>query len=51
MDFRDWPKMLTGFNVGINDVQDVGWTVMHRHIHLIPRRRGDAADPREGPNE
>jgi diadenosine tetraphosphate (Ap4A) HIT family hydrolase len=25
-----------------------GQTVMHAHIHLIPRREGDVADPRGG---
>lgn len=39
---------VTGFNVGINDGVDAGQTVMHCHIHLIPRRRGDVADPRGG---
>jgi diadenosine tetraphosphate (Ap4A) HIT family hydrolase len=41
------PKV-TGFNVGINDGIDAGQTVMHCHIHLIPRRKGDVADPRGG---
>jgi ATP adenylyltransferase len=39
---------VTGFNVGINDGIDAGQTVMHCHIHLIPRRKGDVADPRGG---
>jgi diadenosine tetraphosphate (Ap4A) HIT family hydrolase len=39
---------VTGFNVGINDGADAGQTVMHCHIHLIPRRKGDVADPRGG---
>ena len=39
---------VTGFNVGINDGADAGQTVMHCHIHLIPRRKGDIADPRGG---
>jgi ATP adenylyltransferase len=37
-----------GFNVGINDGAVAGQTVFHCHIHLIPRRRGDVADPRGG---
>jgi diadenosine tetraphosphate (Ap4A) HIT family hydrolase/5-methylcytosine-specific restriction endonuclease McrA len=41
------PKV-TGFNVGVNDGRDAGQTVMHCHIHLIPRRKGDVADPRGG---
>ena len=39
---------VTGFNVGINDGHDAGQTIMHCHIHLIPRRKGDIADPRGG---
>ena len=41
-------KLITGFNIGINDGQDAGQTVMHCHIHLIPRRKGDMKDPRGG---
>lgn len=41
-------RTVTGFNVGINDGKDAGQTVMHCHIHLIPRRKGDVADPRGG---
>jgi diadenosine tetraphosphate (Ap4A) HIT family hydrolase len=37
-----------GFNVGINDGQAAGQTVMHAHIHVIPRRMGDDPDPRGG---
>jgi diadenosine tetraphosphate (Ap4A) HIT family hydrolase len=36
------------FNVGINDGQAAGQTVMHAHVHVIPRRKGDVADPRGG---
>jgi len=39
---------VTGFNVGINDGKDSGQTVMHCHIHLIPRRKGDMENPRGG---
>ena len=37
-----------GFNVGINVGQAGGQTVMHVHIHLIPRYAGDVQDPRGG---
>jgi diadenosine tetraphosphate (Ap4A) HIT family hydrolase len=36
------------FNVGLNDGPAAGQTVPHCHIHLIPRYRGDVADPRGG---
>jgi diadenosine tetraphosphate (Ap4A) HIT family hydrolase len=39
---------VTGFNVGMNCGESAGQTVMHAHIHLIPRRVGDAASPRGG---
>lgn len=37
-----------GYNVGINDGAAAGQTVMHLHIHLIPRYVGDLPDPRGG---
>jgi diadenosine tetraphosphate (Ap4A) HIT family hydrolase len=37
-----------GFNVGINDGEVAGQTVLHLHIHLIPRYLGDMPDPRGG---
>ena len=37
-----------GFNVGVNDGEAAGQTVMHAHIHVIPRWNGDVADPRGG---
>ena len=39
---------ITGFNIGINDSEDAGQTIPHCHIHLIPRRKGDVANPRGG---
>ena len=39
---------VTGFNVGINAGAEAGQTIFHVHVHLIPRRRGDVADPRGG---
>ena len=33
------------FNVGINCGEAAGQTVMYPHVHLIPRRDGDTADP------
>lgn len=37
-----------GYNVGINVGEAAGQTVMHVHLHLIPRFKGDAPDPRGG---
>lgn len=37
-----------GYNIGINDGPAAGQTVPHLHIHLIPRYKGDQADPRGG---
>jgi diadenosine tetraphosphate (Ap4A) HIT family hydrolase len=33
------------YNVGINMGEAAGQTVMYPHVHLIPRRVGDSADP------
>ena len=37
-----------GYNVGVNDGPAAGQTVLHLHVHLIPRFVGDVADPRGG---
>jgi len=37
-----------GFNVGNNVGVEAGQTIMHSHTHLIPRRKGDVAEPRGG---
>ena len=41
-------KEITGFNVGVNAGKDAGQSIMHCHIHLIPRRKGDIENPRGG---
>ena len=45
---READPTIAGFNVGSNAGQVAGQTVLHAHLHLIPRRNGDAADPRGG---
>ena len=39
---------IEGFNIGANAGEAAGQTVMHCHIHLIPRRKGDMNDPKGG---
>ncbi len=41
-------KEISAFNVGVNVGKDAGQSIMHCHIHLIPRRKGDVKDPRGG---
>jgi diadenosine tetraphosphate (Ap4A) HIT family hydrolase len=36
------------YNVGYNDGAPAGQTIMHFHVHVIPRYQGDAPDPRGG---
>lgn len=38
----------TGYNVGVNIGFDGGQTIMHLHVHLIPRYQGDVENPRGG---
>jgi len=39
---------IQGFNLGINNGKTAGQTIMHCHIHLIPRRNGDINNPHGG---
>ena len=41
-------KTITGFNIGMNCGEDAGQTILHCHVHLIPRRKGDDESPRGG---
>ena len=43
MDYR-----LEAFNIGINNGEVAGQSVMWPHVHLIPRRKGDTPNPRGG---
>jgi diadenosine tetraphosphate (Ap4A) HIT family hydrolase len=37
-----------GCNIGVNIGEAAGQTIPHAHLHVIPRRQGDVADPRGG---
>jgi diadenosine tetraphosphate (Ap4A) HIT family hydrolase len=37
-----------GFNIGTNSGKIAGQSIMHCHIHLIPRREGDVENPQGG---
>ncbi len=37
-----------GYNIGVNCGEAAGQTVMHAHLHLIPRYTGDVPNPRGG---
>jgi len=37
-----------GFNIGLNIGKIAGQSVLHCHIHLIPRREGDVENPQGG---
>ena len=45
---RRQDQSISGFNLGINDGENAGQTIMHAHVHLIPRRKGDVDEPRGG---
>ncbi|WBW96358.1 HIT family protein [Oceanirhabdus sp. W0125-5] len=37
-----------GYNIGVNVGECGGQTIMHLHMHLIPRYKGDVENPRGG---
>ena len=41
-------KTVDGFNIGTNSGVAAGQSIMHCHIHLIPRRKGDVDNPQGG---
>jgi len=41
-------KNIEAFNIGTNAGKISGQSIMHCHIHLIPRRRGDVQNPQGG---
>lgn len=37
-----------GYNIGLNCGKEAGQTIMHLHLHIIPRYEGDIEDPTGG---
>ena len=44
----DKDKSVKAFNIGTNAGKLSGQSIMHCHIHLIPRREGDVNNPQGG---
>jgi len=47
-DIQRRDSSVKGFNIGTNYGVAAGQTIMHAHLHLIPRRDGDTPNPRGG---
>ena len=39
---------VSAFNIGTNAGVDAGQSILHAHLHVIPRRAGDTENPRGG---
>ena len=48
IELKNLDNKISGFNVGVNIGKNAGQSIMHCHIHLIPRRKGDVKDPSGG---
>ena len=46
IEFKD--PNVKGFNIGTNAGKISGQSILHCHIHLIPRRKGDVENPQGG---
>ena len=44
----DKDQSVKAFNIGTNAGKMAGQSIMHCHIHLIPRREGDVDNPQGG---
>ena len=47
-EIREKDKSVEAFNIGTNVGKISGQSIMHCHIHLIPRRKGDVENPQGG---
>ena len=47
-DILEKDNTVRGFNIGTNAGKISGQSIMHCHIHLIPRREGDVENPQGG---
>jgi diadenosine tetraphosphate (Ap4A) HIT family hydrolase len=47
-DIESKDSSVKGFNIGTNSGKVAGQSIMHCHIHLIPRREGDVKNPQGG---
>lgn len=47
-DYLDKEYKPDGYNIGLNCGEYAGQTVMHCHMHVIPRYKGDIENPRGG---
>jgi diadenosine tetraphosphate (Ap4A) HIT family hydrolase len=41
-------EQVSAFTIGVNDGAASGQTILHAHVHIIPRRSMDTIDPRGG---
>ncbi len=47
-DFLELKYHPDGYNIGVNVNESAGQSVMHVHVHIIPRYAGDTPAPRGG---
>ena len=47
-DILDNDQSVKAFNIGTNAGKLAGQSIMHCHVHLIPRREGDVDNPQGG---
>ena len=45
---QELDSTVDGFNIGTNSGKVAGQSIMHCHIHLIPRRKNDVDNPQGG---